>query len=283
MRTHVFNKMTADEVESYLASGRNAIFIPVGVTEIHGEAPVDIEGVYAEAYALAMAEQSDAVALMSLPYFYPGGTAIGEATVHTSIFDGIEYLFQICRSLVGQGFRKLFLVPGHSAHMLIINPFIRDFFEETGIHPVAIGLGFGSSLQMVLPPEATSMHERDKFVAPGAYKMLHQLQYLPVDPDVQEQRGTIIENDPALRNFADRVRPLGSVAALAFSDKLQHGGGYVFRSEEERAHYAEIGEKIIRDTFRQIDFDQVFRLVDAYQDYVEKVVKVRFPRFGNLG
>ena len=44
MRTHVFNKMTADEVESYLASGRNAIFIPVGVTEIHGEAPVDIEG-----------------------------------------------------------------------------------------------------------------------------------------------------------------------------------------------------------------------------------------------
>ena len=127
------------------------------------------------------------------------------------------------------------------------------------------------------------MHERDKFVAPGAYKMLHQLHYLPVDPNVQEQRGTIIENDPALRNFADRVRPLGSVAALAFSDKLQHGGGYVFRSEEERAHYAEIGEKIIRDTFRQIDFDRVFRLVDAYQDYVEKVVKVRFPRFGNLG
>ncbi len=283
MRTHIYNKMTADEVESYLASGRNAIFIPVGVVEIHGEAPVDIENTYAEAYALAMAEQSDSICMLNLPYFYPGGTVIGNATVHTSIMEGIDYLFQICKSLVDQGFRKLLMVPGHSAHLLILQPFVRDFFEATGIHPVIVSTSWGSKLQLKIPEDVPMIYGRDKYVGAGAYKMLKELDYLKVDPNVEEQKGTIADNDPALRNFADRVRPLGGVAALAFSDTLQHGGGYVYKSVEERAECAEIGEKIIRDTFKQVDFEELFSLIDQYQEYVEKVVRAKFPRFRNLG
>lgn len=56
MRTRFFNKMTAKEVEDYLERGGNTIYVDVGVVEVHGASPVDVEQIMPEAYALAMAE-----------------------------------------------------------------------------------------------------------------------------------------------------------------------------------------------------------------------------------
>ena len=42
MRTHIYNKMTAQEIEDYLASGRDTVIVAVGPTEIHGESPLVI-------------------------------------------------------------------------------------------------------------------------------------------------------------------------------------------------------------------------------------------------
>lgn len=278
MRTHIYNKMTADEVEAYLSSGRDTIILAVGPTEIHGEAPVDIENAYAQAFSLAMAEKVDAIAMINLPYFYPGGTAIGRATVHTSLFDDIEYLFDLCNSLVSQGFRKILMVPGHGAITMALNPFIRDFFEATHIHPVVV-----NQPPIEMPPaEFTGPGLRDKFLTAAVYTMIRQpLKNIPVDASIERQNGTIIKNDPRLRSFADTVRAYGGVAALAFSDRLQHGGGYIYRNEEERDAYAKLGEKLIRDAVDKLDLKGLLDALDTYQKYVAEVAKA-IPRINNL-
>ncbi len=68
MRTHIYNKMTAQEVEDYLASGKNTVVVAAGPTEIHGESPLDIENAFAQLYAVTIAEAIDAVAVINLPY-----------------------------------------------------------------------------------------------------------------------------------------------------------------------------------------------------------------------
>ena len=60
-----------------------------------------------------MAEQSDGLAMINLPYFFPGGTIISNATVQVTVRDGIDYLMMLSRSLVSQGFKKIFFVSGH--------------------------------------------------------------------------------------------------------------------------------------------------------------------------
>ena len=81
MYTRVFNKMPADDIQAYLDRGGNTIFVAVGVVEVHGAMPVDVEQVFPEAFTLAMAEKADGLAMTNLPYYFPGGTIISPATV----------------------------------------------------------------------------------------------------------------------------------------------------------------------------------------------------------
>jgi creatinine amidohydrolase len=50
MRTRIFNKMTAKEVEDYLARGGNTIFVGVGVIEVHGAMPIDAETIVPDTF-----------------------------------------------------------------------------------------------------------------------------------------------------------------------------------------------------------------------------------------
>ena len=85
MRTRIFNKMTAKEVEDYLARGGDTIFVPVGVVECHSAMPIVVEQIVPEAYALLMAERADGLAMVNLPYFFPGGTVVSSSTVQVTV------------------------------------------------------------------------------------------------------------------------------------------------------------------------------------------------------
>ena len=76
MRTHIYNKCTNDEIESYLQTPDPTLIIAVGTVELHGQLPVDCETILAEAAAVKMAEQADALAVINLPYFCAGSTAM---------------------------------------------------------------------------------------------------------------------------------------------------------------------------------------------------------------
>ena len=54
MYTRVYNKMTADDIQAYLDRGGNTIFVAVGVVEVHGAMPVDVEQAVSCARALTI-------------------------------------------------------------------------------------------------------------------------------------------------------------------------------------------------------------------------------------
>ncbi len=275
MRTHIYNKMTAQEIEDYLASGRDTVVIAAGPTEIHGESPLDIENAFAQLQAVSIAEAIDAVAVINLPYIYPGGTAIGRGTVWTTELQNYDFAFQFCKSLVDQGFRKILIVPGHGAYWLPF--FIRDFFDKTHILPVQVR----SSAKM--PADAVGgVTAMDKFLDSAAMiKIKQQLKNLRIDPNATAQRGEVLENDPVLADFADIVRPFGGVAALAFKDRRQHGGGYVYKSLEEAMEIAEMAIKASAEGAESADFGGLCEALDAYQAYAAKIAE-KNPRFNNL-
>lgn len=274
MRTRIYNKMSADEVEEYLARGGDTIFLPLGVTEVHGKLPIDCETTLAEAFCVKLAEKADGLAMINLPYFYPGGTVISNATVHIRITEGIDYLTKLCHSLIDQGFRKFFLLSGHGPAGLTADPFCREFFERTMIHPVHLGLM--PVVHSVLGGSQVMPMETFDSLIYGAYKVMHQTEFLRVDAKASglEQ---IERPDPVLEEFQRKLRPLGARVSLIFSDPRQHGGGYIFKDEQEKMAVCTEGEELIDRVVAGIDIAGVCEALGNYQEYAQRMNE-KYPR-----
>lgn len=117
MRTRELNKMTNAEVEEYLKLN-DVIFVPVGTVETHGLYPVDVETTIPEAMCRLLAEKADALYLTGLPYFFCGATTEARASVQMSVSAGHEYLMELARSLLRQGFRRQVYLGGHGPSFL---------------------------------------------------------------------------------------------------------------------------------------------------------------------
>lgn len=281
MRTRVFNKMTAKEVEDYLERGGNTIYVGVGVVEVHGASPVDVEQIMPEAYALAMAEATDGLAMVNLPFFFPGGTIISPATVQVSVRDSIDYLMMIARSLVAQGFRKIFFVSGHVPAKLYIDAMCRDFFQETKIHVCHLNsTSFGQNF-----PDPAANGKREfmgmEIKSAGAYKMLHQEDYLPVDPEAKDPPPFSFNLDPRVMELSNLVKRFGGSLSLYYSSDDQHFTGRPYRSIEERDEACARGEKMIRDEVARMapELERMKEAIDRYHEYVQEVIE-RYPRLG---
>ncbi len=280
MRNHVLSKMTGDEVEAYLDRGGDTIFIAVGVVECHGTLPVDCETIGPEAYAVALAEKYDAVAMIDLPFFYAGGTVISNATVHLSVQNSIQWLTQICRSLVDQGFKKLILISGHGPAAISINAFARDFYEKYHIHPVHIS---SMSFQMkAFGGDFTNMPEQAQYITYGQYKYMGQMDYIPIVPDAPEGRLPRKEVEPELAAFQKAMRAVGgTVTSIMYSDPAEHGGGIVVRSEEEREEICAKGEKAFLEVIDKVDLTELLKALGDYQDYTQRLLE-KYPRLNKL-
>lgn len=274
VRTRIFNHLTAKETEEYFSRGGDTVFIPLGVTEVHGELPLDCETVLAEGFCVALAEKADGLVLANLPYFYPGGTVISNGTVHIRITEGIEYLTKLCHSLIDQGFRRIFLFSGHGPAALTAETFCRDFFERTLIHPVHLGL----------MPVAHSVLGGDRFLSMpqfdsliyGAYKIMGQMEYLRVDAEAAGL-GQIAPAPPEMDEFQKKLGPVGGRVSWIFEDPAQHGGGYVFKDEEERLRVCTEGEAFLRKIVAGVDIAGISEAMKNYQAYAQRVSQ-KYPR-----
>ncbi len=303
MRTHIFNQMTAREIEDYLASGKDAIFIALGSTGAHGSLPVNAEAVMAEGLATALAEKSGALALVDLPYFNPGEAVISPATVHTSLRDGYEFLWKILVSLINQGFKKLFLVPSHENITIMLRALTRDFFEATHVHPIVVDLksvltgakkhdssnmfaSNGMNARELYQREAMQrLHKAlpdaaayEKLIC-GAYRIMGKQYQLPVDPNLAavEDKGL----DPAVAEFARRAKKQTGTAFELRSGPDAVPGGCVFRTEAEREQVCAENEKKLRDAVDFLDLDYLLKVVGDYQEYALEVCE-KFPRFNKM-
>ena len=278
MYTRVFNKMTAEDIQAYLDRGGNTIFVAVGVVEVHGAMPVDVEQMVPEGIALAMAEKADGLALTNLPFYFPGGTIISPATIQVSVRESIDHLMIITRSLIAQGFRKIFFVTAHGPARLYVDAVCRDIFQETKIH--VCHLNGMNLMQNFGDPGAHSFDDLDTMGC-GAYKMMHQMEFLKVDPDAPDPEPMSMNRDTPVNRFADALRPYGSPVSIVFGSPKEHGGGRAFRSEAERLERCERGERMIRAMVDRMDLEGLKAALDEYQAYVDECLQ-RVPRLQGL-
>ena len=245
MRTRIFNKMTAKEVEDYLARGDDTIFVPVGVVECHSAMPIDAEQIVPEAYALLMAERADGLAMVNLPYFFPGGTVVSSSTVQVTVRQSIDYLMVLLRSLAAQGFRKIFFVSGHGPARNYIDPACRDFFQETKIHPCHINL-----MGLRGPRPANFVRKEYEEMSAGAYKILGKLDEVPIDPNAEYVPYDDSMNPPMYR--------------------LQKAA---YHSKEELLEAAENSERQMRAAVDAIDFEEIKAALDGYYEYLKDLAE----------
>ena len=264
--------MTHNEVHAYLDRGGNTIYIGMGAVEVHGAMPIDCEVILPEAIALEMAEQSDGLAMINLPYTYAGGTVISNATVKMSVKDGMEHLRLILYSLVEQGFRKIIFVSAHVPARITLDALCRDFFDDTKIHVCHI-----SAMGMTMNREKGRSF--DKMIY-GAYHKLGQMEFLPVDPDAEPIQPPKRQGPPPWTNLSRRLKALGGNLSLIYEFPEDHFGGKPFASEEERRAACEEGLRQIHEAVSEIDLKGLLDAIDEYHDYVWNVALPKYPRVG---
>lgn len=244
MRTWVYNKLTNNEIEEYLESD-DTVLLPVGVTEMHGALPVDCENVLAQAIALRLADQINALVLMDLSYFYAGATALGRGTLQVSVRFGIDYLYEILKSLKRQGFRKFIFVSFHGPAYLTVSPVLRDFFDQYHL-PVLYIDAIEVMIQMLGSKDVSKTSEEFDInnLFFGAYDILGRLEDIPLTTRsiLDCSTGT---NETARFDDLMKVGPKSGVLGFYCGNKQDHAPTPVVRTAEERQARADLGKELL--------------------------------------
>lgn len=278
MRSRFLTKLTNGEIEDYLEEN-DLIFIPVGVTETHGALPVDAETVLAEAISLKMAEASDGLVLHNLPYFFAGGTPTGRGTLQLSIKSGYEYLMEISKSLLQQGFRRQIYVTSHGPAYLYVSSMIRDFFSETNV-PILY-------MDMIVAPntiEDLSFNFMEKFheMSIGAYKILDKLEDVPLNVpesnsvtyDFNKMMDGLKENPAsALGKYALQSGAIGSY----FNQARTHMTTPLLKSSEDREKLADEGVEAICEMVEKLNMPKIVETLREADKYTQEVSLEKFP------
>ena len=278
MRSRFLTKLTNGEIEDYLEQN-DVIFIPVGVTETHGALPVDAETVLAEAIALKMAEAADGLVLHNLPYFFAGGTPTGRGTLQLSVKSGYEYLMEISKSLLKQGFRRQIYVTSHGPAYLYVSSMIRDFFSETKV-PILY-------MDMITAPstiEDLSFSFMEKFheMSIGAYKILNRLEDVPLN--VPESNSVTYDVNSMFEGMKENpATELGKYAQQSgaigyyFDEARTHMTTPLLKSSEEREELAEEGIKAICEMVEKLDMPKIVETLRKADKYTQNVSLEKFP------
>lgn len=278
MRSRFLTKLTNGEIEDYLEQN-DVIFIPVGVTETHGALPVDAETVLAEAIALKMAEAADGLVLHNLPYFFAGGTPTGRGTLQLSVKSGYEYLMEISKSLLKQGFRRQIYVTSHGPAYLYVSSMIRDFFSETKV-PILY-------MDMITAPstiEDLSFSFMEKFheMSIGAYKILNRLEDVPLN--VPESNSVTYDVNTMFEGMKENpATELGKYAQQSgaigyyFDEARTHMTTPLLKSSEEREELADEGIKAICEMVEKLDMPKIVETLRKADKYTQNVSLEKFP------
>lgn len=285
MRTRILSQMANCEVEEYLERN-DIIFIPVGVTEMHGALPMDCEYVMAEAYARLFAEKVDGLVLSDLLYFPAGGTVSGRGTMYMSMQDAVQYLKAIARSLLAQGFRRQIYIPGHGMMHMFIPAMINDFLDETKVPMLFINPSEMFANYGVTEQKFDFMAKRDKDPNAnilGAYKICGRLDYVPAAGETNRE-GHIQPPDWKMTDFCpwlpDLVKcsttPLG--VSWYFLDQINHGSPALPATREAIEAVAAEGEKEYRENVEKMPMQHVVDTLRQLDQFIQNEI---IPKHGD--
>lgn len=273
MRTKILSKLTNHEVEEYLKKN-DLIIVAVGTVEMHGGLPLDCETVVSEAFALKMAEKTDALVLTNLPYFYAGATASGRGTVQVSVRSGIDYLMEIAKSLLRQGFKRQIYVSFHGPAHMTCSPVMRDFFDETKVPILYLDMIMG--LSKALSTAAPHGFEVINSLFYAGYDVMGRLEDIPLTPEIGEDfsipwESTVRPFDSFLSGLSYQSGGYG----YYFGDPRDHAPTPRADTPEQRADLAAQGTRLMDQIIESLDVPQVAEKMRDVEAFVKEVVVPR--------
>jgi creatinine amidohydrolase len=108
------DKMTYDEVEAYLASGKGIVVLPVGATEAHGpHGPLGTDTFAAALVARKVAEKLGGVVAPALPYGMSEDQVDFRGTVALKPSTLALVIKELCRNFVRDGYQLILVLNGN--------------------------------------------------------------------------------------------------------------------------------------------------------------------------
>ena len=138
--SYYYSDQTWEQLQEYVRKDA-VIILPVGTTEEHGaHLPLSTDATIAEGFAKAIAEAvSDEVPLLVMPAVWAGYSPVsmgkwpGTMMVRPQVF--IDYVHDICASVVRSGFTKIVMLDCHGQHAPMLNIVTKLIADEFNVYP----------------------------------------------------------------------------------------------------------------------------------------------------
>jgi len=278
LHTRDMTRLSQVQVADYLKRS-DIIFVPVGAVETNGIMPSDRDYVSPLAYAMAMADELDALYMPGLIWSYPGTTMIASATVNISPTQGVEFLRAVALSLLRQGFRRqVYLSSGQGPAPLTAGTLVREFYDVE--HVPLLYIEMDNYLpKLKLPADARSK------VLYGAHYITGRIIDLPLKGDYGEAESKASGPVPENAGLAGLSR-LGYAGSLFLGswvpDVMAHGGGReaaLPSSAAEREEWGKQGQAQIVAIVKQMRLREAMDDLKKHDQYTNQVL---MPKFGKI-
>ena len=279
LHTRDLVRLSQPQVTEYLKRS-DIVFVPIGSVETTGIMPSDRDYVSALGYAMAMADELDALYMPGLIWSYPGTSMVGSSTIGITPTEGINFLKTTSVSLIRNGFRRIiFLSSGHGPVPMTAGVTVREIFDDYRV-PM-LYLEMGEQVAKLKVPAA----ERNR-IAYGAHQIAGRLidfglkgEYGP-DPYGDGQKGPVPVNEGY--QALGRLGVTGSLAVgMWVADVRAHalGAQELPATEAEREQWGKQGEAQLRAIVKQMKLREI---VDNLKKHDEFTNKVLGPKFENI-
>ena len=278
LHTRDMTRLSQIQVADYLKRS-DIIFIPIGAVETNGIMPSDRDYVSPLAYAMAMADELDALYMPGLIWSYPGTTMIAQATVNISPSQGVVFLKSLAQSLLRQGFRRqVYISSGQGPAPLTGGTLVREFFDEERVPILYI------DMDMYLPKLKLPADARSKALY-GAHYITGRIIDLPLKGEYGEAESKATGPVPDNVGLAG-LGKLGYTGSLALGsfvpDVMAHGGGRepaLPATAAEREEWGKQGQAQIIAVVKQMHLQEAMADLKKHDEFTNTVL---VPKFGKI-
>lgn len=275
LHTRDMTRLSQVQVAEYLKRS-DIIFIPVGAVESNGILPSDRDYVYALGYAMAMAEEADALYMPGLPWSYPGTTVVAPSTVQMPIAEGASHLKILAKSLLRQGFRRqVWISSGQGPAPLTVGTLVREFFDEKHVPILYI------DMDLYLPKLNLAPAARSR-VLYGAHRIAGRLEDLPLKGDYGVAESKAAGPVPENTGLAT-LGKLGFSGSLTLGswipDVMAHGGGSAElpATAAAREEWGKEGQAQIAAIVRRMRLPEAMQALREHDKFTQEVI---IPKLG---
>lgn len=275
LHTRDLTRLSHVQVADYLKRS-DVVFVPVGAVETNGILPSGRDYVSPLAFAMAMADEVDALFMPGLAWSYPGTTVVAPSTVYMSPQEGAAHLKTLAKSLLRQGFRRqVYLSYSHGPAPLTVGTMVREFFDETHVPILYI------DMDHYLPRLNLAPDARTKLLF-GAHAITGRIEDLPLKGDYGAAESAAAGAVPVNEGLA-ALGKLGFSGSMSLGswvpDVMAHGGGRLElpASAAEREQWGSEGKVQLLQIVGKMRLREAMEALRKHDRFTQEVI---VPKLG---